>query len=57
MATPVALGQFAVGKNKIVHKPTQATFSFDTGEATFTSLIGDVRASNYHLPQITEKTI
>jgi len=26
MATPVALSQFAVGKNRIIHKPTTATF-------------------------------
>ena len=35
MATPVGPNQFAVGKNKIVHKPTKATFSFDTGHTTF----------------------
>jgi hypothetical protein len=34
MATPVVPSQFAVGKNKIVHKPTKATFSFDTGHTT-----------------------
>jgi hypothetical protein len=31
MATPVVPSQFAVGKNRIVHKPTTATFSFDPG--------------------------
>ncbi|HKD29857.1 MAG TPA: hypothetical protein VKC66_28590 [Xanthobacteraceae bacterium] len=38
MPTPVAPSQFAVGKNKIVHKPTQATFDFDTGQTTFKSI-------------------
>jgi len=38
MATPVVPNQFAVGKNKIVHKPTKATFSFDTGHTTFKSV-------------------
>jgi ABC-type sulfate transport system substrate-binding protein len=38
MATPVVLSQFTVGKNKIVHKPTQATFSFDTGDTVFKSV-------------------
>jgi hypothetical protein len=38
MATPVVPSQFAVGKNKIVHKPTKATFSFDTGRTTFKSV-------------------
>ena len=38
MATPVVPSQFAVGKNKIVHKPTKATFSFDTGHTTFKSI-------------------
>ena len=37
MATPVP-SQFAVGKNRIVHKPTTATFSFDTGHTTFKSV-------------------
>jgi hypothetical protein len=31
MATPVVPSQFAVGKNRIIHKPTTATFSFETG--------------------------
>ena len=42
MAAPIVPSQFAVGKNKIIHKPTAATFSFDTGHTTFTASIGDV---------------
>jgi hypothetical protein len=38
MATPVVPNQFNVGKNKIVHKPTKATFAFDTGHTTFKSV-------------------
>jgi hypothetical protein len=38
MATPVVPSQFAVGKNKIVHKPTTTTFSFDPGQTTFKSV-------------------
>ena len=38
MATPVVPSQLAVSKNKIVHKPTKATFSFDTGHTTFKSV-------------------
>ena len=38
MATPVVPNQFAVGKNRIVHKPTTAIFSFDTGHTTFKSV-------------------
>jgi hypothetical protein len=38
MATPVVPNQFAVGKNKIIHKPTTATFSFETGQTTFKSI-------------------
>jgi hypothetical protein len=38
MATPVVPNQFAVGKNRIVHKPTTATFSFETGNTTFKSI-------------------
>ena len=38
MATPVVPSQFAVGKNRIIHKPTAATFSFETGHTTFTSI-------------------
>ena len=37
MATPVVPNQFAVGKNRIVHKPT-TTFSFETGHTTFKSI-------------------
>jgi hypothetical protein len=29
MVAPVVPSQFEVGKNKIVHKPTKAAFSFD----------------------------
>jgi hypothetical protein len=49
MATPVVPNQFAVGKNRIIHKPTTATFSFETGHTTFKSINWDVRTSNYHL--------
>ena len=38
MVAPVVPNQFEVGKNKIVHKPTQATFSFDPGQTTFKSV-------------------
>jgi hypothetical protein len=38
MATPVVPNQFAVGKNRIIHKPTTATFSFETGHTTFKSI-------------------
>jgi hypothetical protein len=38
MITPVVPNQFALGKNKIVHKPTNATFSFDTGQTIFKSV-------------------
>ena len=38
MATPVVPSQFAVGKNSIIHKPTKATFSFETGHTTFKSI-------------------
>jgi len=38
MATPVVPNQFAVGKNKIIHKPTGTTFSFETGHTTFKSI-------------------
>jgi hypothetical protein len=38
MATPVVPNQFAVGKNKIIHKPTTATFNFETGQTTFKSI-------------------
>ena len=38
MATPVVPNQFAVGKNKIIHKPTKATFSFEIGHTAFKSI-------------------
>jgi len=38
MVTPVVPNQFALGKNKIIHKPTNATFSFDTGQTIFKSV-------------------
>jgi len=38
MATPVVPNQFAVGKNRITHKPTAATFNFETGRTTFESI-------------------
>jgi hypothetical protein len=38
MATPVVPNQFAVGKNRIIHKPTGASFSFDTRHDTFKSI-------------------
>jgi len=38
MVTPVVPSQFELGKNKIVHKPTRATFNFDTGHTTFKSV-------------------
>jgi hypothetical protein len=38
MATPVVPSQFAVGKNRIIHTPTRATFSFETGHTTFKSI-------------------
>ena len=38
MPTPVVPNQFAVGKNKIIHKPTTATFNFETGRTTFKSI-------------------
>ena len=38
MATPVVPSQFTVGKNRIIHKPTTATFSFQTGHTTFRSI-------------------
>ena len=38
MATQVVPSQFAVGKNKIVHKPTTTTFSFDPGQTIFKSV-------------------
>jgi hypothetical protein len=38
MDTPVVPSQFTVGKNRIVHRPTAATFSFDTKHTTFKSI-------------------
>jgi hypothetical protein len=38
MAKPVVPNQFVVGRTTIVHKPTQATFNFDIGGATFKSV-------------------
>ena len=38
MPTPVVPSQFAVGKNRIVRKPTTAIFSFDTGQTTCKSV-------------------
>jgi hypothetical protein len=38
MVTPVVPNQFTLGKNKIVHKPTSATISFDTGQTAFKSV-------------------
>jgi hypothetical protein len=38
MPIPVVPNQFQVGKNKILHKPTKATFNFDTGNAAFRSI-------------------
>ena len=38
MATPVVPSRFAVGKSRIIHKPTTATFSFEIGHATFKSI-------------------
>ena len=38
MAAPVVPNQFEVGKNRIVHKPTKAIFSFETGQTAFKSV-------------------
>ena len=38
MATPVVPNQFSVGKNRIIHKPTAATFNFETGQTNFKSI-------------------
>jgi len=38
MAMPVVPSQFEVGKNRIVHKPTQATFNFQAGQTAFKSI-------------------
>jgi hypothetical protein len=40
MVAPVVPSPVEVGKNKIVHKPTKAAFSFDTGDTTFKSVNG-----------------
>jgi len=49
MAAPVVPNQFTVGKNRIIHKPTTATFSFETGHTTFKSISWGRADSNYHL--------
>jgi hypothetical protein len=54
VVTPVVPSQFEVGKNKIVHKPTQATFSFDTGHTTFKSVKWG--RADLQLAKITERT-
>jgi hypothetical protein len=38
MAMPVVLNQFVVGKNRIDHKRTTTTFSFETGHTTFKTI-------------------
>jgi hypothetical protein len=38
MAVPVVPNQFTVGKNRILHKPTNATFSFDPGQTAIKSI-------------------
>ena len=38
MIMPCVKNEFEVGKSKIVDKPTQATFSFDTGDTFFKSV-------------------
>jgi hypothetical protein len=38
MPMPVVPNQFEVGKNKLVHKPTRASFSFDKGKTNFKSV-------------------
>jgi hypothetical protein len=38
MAMPVVPNQFEVGKNRIVHKPTKAMFSFNIGDTSFKSV-------------------
>ena len=53
MATPVVPNQFMVGKNRIVHKPTAATFSFDKNLTTFKSINW---GCSYHPAQLTVKT-
>jgi hypothetical protein len=59
MAAPVVPNQFEVGKNRIVHKPTNATFSFDMGHTTFKSInwgrAGELLSSglNYRKDDVT----
>jgi hypothetical protein len=36
--TPATINAAEVGKNKIVHRPTDAAFSFDKRHATFRSV-------------------
>jgi hypothetical protein len=38
MAAPIVPSQFEVGKNKIVHKPTRATFIIDKNHSAFNSV-------------------
>ena len=38
MVAPVVPNQFEVRKNKIVHKPTQAAFAFESGQTSFKSV-------------------
>jgi hypothetical protein len=38
MVTPVVPNQFAVGKNRIIHKPTTARFSFEKGHTALKSI-------------------
>jgi hypothetical protein len=40
MATPVVPSQFAVGKNRIIHRPTTATFSFESGHIKTAKALG-----------------
>jgi hypothetical protein len=56
MVGPVVPSQFEVGKNKIVHKPTKATFSFDVGHTPSGTSIGDVPMNDRQLAKITERT-
>jgi hypothetical protein len=48
MVTPVVPSQFAVSKNRIIHKPTTATFSFEMGHTTFKSI--NWGRADEHLP-------
>ena len=38
MASPVLPSQFTVRRNRIVHKPSAASFTFDTNHNTFKSI-------------------